>query len=430
MTAKEAKVSEQMAGNRYVGIHVALGMDKEKKRPTMHDVFPNGPADRAGVKTGDLLEAVEGVDTKGMDLRAVIDRLRGDEGTDVTITVRQPKETKSRTMKMTRGQLPHSTIEGIRQRTPDDGDFRLDGPDPIGYVKIKEIGASTAHELRKLARRMEGDGLRALVIDLRGGQSRDDNVHPAVLLADALLESGAIGRLRTTRGETIYQADPDALFRGWPVVALVDNSTFGTSEWIAAALQDNHRAVLVGSPTQGAHRAPRTGGMRLEKGLPPFIETSMKSTVPVGDGRWWISLATGYLERGDGRPLVDRDANRIEELPGRNPPRSGVQPDHLIDQPRRREPADFAGEVARIAASKEDLARIAAGKDVSAATAAREELARLAFKEQTLRRQAPATRPGERAYAPVAKADTPPTPTTDPALQEAVKVLHKLMEKR
>ena len=106
MSAKESKVAESMAGNRYVGIHVALSTDDKEKRPTMHEVFPGGPADRAGVKKGDLLEEVDGVDTKGMKLSDVVERLRGDEGTDVMIKVRQPKETKSRTMKLTRGQLP------------------------------------------------------------------------------------------------------------------------------------------------------------------------------------------------------------------------------------------------------------------------------------------------------------------------------------
>ena len=111
-----------------------------------------GPADRAGVKDGDLIEEIDGVATKGMALREVVDRLRGDEGTDVTIKVRQPKETKSRTMTITRGQLPHPTIEGVRKRPDGDWEVRFEGlPDPIGYLKITEIGASTPHELRKLA---------------------------------------------------------------------------------------------------------------------------------------------------------------------------------------------------------------------------------------------------------------------------------------
>src|SRR5207302_3043941 len=148
---KERKVAEQLEGNRYVGIHIAVAMDEQEKRPKIYEVFEGGPADRAGVKKDDLLEEVDGVDTKGMDVRQFVDRTRGEEGTDVTIKVRQPKESKSRTLKITRGQLPHPTITGVRKRPSGDWDVRLDGPDPMGYLKVTEIAASTPHELRKLA---------------------------------------------------------------------------------------------------------------------------------------------------------------------------------------------------------------------------------------------------------------------------------------
>ena len=91
MTAKERRVAEQMAGNRYVGIHIALGMDEKEERPTMVQVFGGGRPTGRGSRQGDLLEEVDGVDTKGMALREVVDRLRGDEGTEVTIKVRQPE---------------------------------------------------------------------------------------------------------------------------------------------------------------------------------------------------------------------------------------------------------------------------------------------------------------------------------------------------
>jgi carboxyl-terminal processing protease len=334
MTAKESKVAEQFAGNRYVGIHIALGMDDKAKQPMMHDVFPGGPADRAGVKKGDLLEEVDGVDTKGVKLRDVVERLRGEEGTEVTIKVRDPKETKSRTMTLTRGQLPRTTIEGVRKHTSGDWKLRLDVPDPIGYLKITEITASTPHELRKLARQMESEGIRALVLDLRGLGSGGTAVHPAVLLADSLLERGPIGRVRTTRGETTYQADADALFRGWPIAVLVDQTTSGTAEWLAAALQDNHRAVVVGSPTMGAHWVVTGGGPMEHAG--PRTDAIVNSTIPVGDGHWSVSLTTGYLERGDGRPLVDHVGALLGDPSGRERTGGGIQPDHPLPASRGR----------------------------------------------------------------------------------------------
>ena len=215
------------------------------------------------------------------------DRLRGDEGTNVTIKVRQPTAQELRTYKITRGQLPRMTVRGVRKRSSGGWDVRLDGPGPIGYLQITEVTASTPHELRKLASQLESDDARALVLDLRG--LRTDNLHSTVVLADALLNHGCIGQIRTAHGETKYQADSDALFQDWPLAVLIDETTAGAAEWLAAALQDNHRAVLVGMPSYSALGMPGTG---------------VQSTILVGDGAWSIVVTTGRLERGDGRPLA------------------------------------------------------------------------------------------------------------------------------
>ncbi len=287
ISAKERKVAEQFEGNRYVGLHIALRTNDQEKRPTIAEILEGGPADRAGVKKDDLIEQIDGVDTKGMELRDAVDRLRGDEGTDVTIKVRQPKAEKCRTFKITRGRLPRNTVRGVRKSSSGGWDVRLEGPDPIGYLQITEITASTPHELRRFAHQLESDGARAMVLDLRGLTT--DSLHPTVLVADSLLNHGCIGRIETAHGETTYQADSDVLFREWPLVVLIDGQTGGTAEWLAAALQDNHRAVLVGMPSSSARDTLGAG---------------VQSTVPVGDGAWSIILTTGRLERGDGRPLA------------------------------------------------------------------------------------------------------------------------------
>ena len=316
--AKDQAANEQFEGNRYVGIHIALGMDDQEKRPKMFEVWEGGPADRAGAKKDDLIEQIDGVDTKGMTLRQALDRLRGAEGTDVTIQVRQPKAQQSRTMTMTRGQLPRTTVRGVRKRSAGGWDVRLDGPDPIGYLHITDILASTPHELRKWARQLDSEGIRALVLDLRGLQAT--SLHPTVILADALLDRGSIGRVRTLQGETTYQADPDALFRGWPLVVLVDFTTSGTAEWLAAALQDNRRAVLVGTPTTSSKTVPG--------------EAVVRSTVPVGDGAWSVTLVTGCLQRGDGRSLSLFGRSLVALMPDERK-KVGVHPDHAIDEDSR-----------------------------------------------------------------------------------------------
>ena len=194
-----------------------------------------------------------------MKLRDVVDRLRGDEGTDVDVKVRQPKETTSRTIKITRGQLPHATIVGIHEHEAGDWELQLEGPDPIGYLKITEITASTPHELRKLARRMESEGIRALVLDLRGRGSGGHAVHPAVLLADSLLErrvigaSGRHGARRPTRPiPTPCSAAGRSRCSSIRIRQARRNGSRRRSRTIAGPSSS-------ASPTRGAHRAIPVG---------------------------------------------------------------------------------------------------------------------------------------------------------------------------
>ena len=120
--------------------------------------------------------------------------------------------------------MPRTTVQGVRKtdvrRT---GTCRLDGADAVGYLRISEITASTPHELRKLARSSKTKGT-APSCSTCGAEVGGTAVHPTVLLADSLLDHGTIGRVRTVEREMTYEADSDALFRGWPMAVLVDGS--------------------------------------------------------------------------------------------------------------------------------------------------------------------------------------------------------------
>ena len=305
LTAQELKVEEQFAGNRYVGLQIALGVDEKSKRPSVNVVVPGGPAERAGLKVSDMIEEIDGTSTEGLPMVKVIDRLRGAEGTQVVIRVRQAKASESRVLAVTRGVLPKTTVKGIRAGAQKDKDVLIDDNDVIGCLKFEEILGSTPHELRLLARRLEAGGAKALVLDLRNVSQA--HLHPTVLLADALLDGGTIGRMRTAGGVQTFRAEPDALFAGWPMAVLVANEMPPTVKWLAAALQDNHRAVIVGSrdPSGGVARGFRGGAAAR-----PGVEADVLSAVPLGDGSLSIEMVTGRLQRGDGRSLraTERDA--------------------------------------------------------------------------------------------------------------------------
>ncbi len=249
-TAKEQSVQEQIDGNRYVGIHIQVRYDSKEQRTIVAGIVPGGPADRAGMKPEDRIEQVDGVDTQGMTIAQVVDRLRGADGTEVRVTVRQPGEKAPRTLTPTRGRLFVPSLKGVRKMPSGDWDHRLGGYGTIGYVRLTALSGSTPHELRKVAERLDSEGLRAVIMDLRGLSSM--NVHAAVLLADDLLDAGPIGRVREAERVQTYEAASGALFRDLPLAVLVDAETAGAAEWLAAALQDNHRASVVGSPPQSS----------------------------------------------------------------------------------------------------------------------------------------------------------------------------------
>jgi carboxyl-terminal processing protease len=164
---------------------------------------------------------------------------------------------------------------------------------------------------------MRGTGHSSLILDLRSVRG---TLHNTVLLADALLDHGTIGQVRTCRDVTKYEADQDCIFRDWPLAILVDRGTSGEAEWLAAALQDAQRAKIVGELTAGHG----------------FTMTSV--LLPEGGGA--IMLATGLLERANGKPLRGERVTRVNGPDFQSPPETwgGVRPDRPIPNDPARDP--------------------------------------------------------------------------------------------
>jgi len=269
----EVKVAEQLQSNRYVGIGIALATDQDRQLPMINRVFPGGPAANAEAQDRDLILEVDGADTHRMPLNDVVDLLRGPEGTSVTIVVQQPDSDETRTLEMTRGVVPIASVEA-RHATL--------GELPVGFVRIESIRSSTVHELRQIERSMHAEGARAVVLDFRRVQG--GRQHDSLLLADALLDGGDVGRVLSADGTREYQAQTDSLFNGWPLAVLVDESTSGGAEWVAAALQDNGRATIFGQASAGGGR--------------------VWSPIAIPGRDESIRLLTGVLQRADGTSLV------------------------------------------------------------------------------------------------------------------------------
>lgn len=314
LEAKQSQVNEQVINNRYVGTGISLKMNEDEGLTQIIRVFHNGPAWKAGIKPLDLIREIDGESTHGMSLAQVVEALRGEAGSEVETVVRQPDTDKDRRLTMTRNRVFIPSVEGVKERPDGQWDYIVDSDNSIALLRFQSIGPSTLHELRQISRKLRQQGAKGVILDLRRGGGI---LHDIVMVADSLIDEGAIGEIRSLDRTVEHVAQPGDLFDGLPMVVLVEKSTSAGNVFLTAALQDNGRAIVVGEPTVG--------------------ETYVNSFVQVPGRDDQLRLATAVMHRGDGTPLLRSRIvpNPMTELvPGDSASRPNhIVPDHLVRPP-------------------------------------------------------------------------------------------------
>jgi C-terminal peptidase prc len=299
LSPQQVKRHERDAGNRYVGTGIQIRHNDKEKLAQIVIPFPGGPARKAGARPGDLIVEVDGKSMEGLSLFKVVERLQGEEGTKVSMTVRQPGETKTRRLPMVRAVIPFTSVHGYRRTGEESWSFSVDLKSAIGYLSIDDIKISTPQELRKIEPLVRAEEAKALVLDLRFTTGQD--IRHAALVADCLLDGGLLWRVRDSGGRVKeYKADRDCVFRDVPTVVLVGEYTGSMGALVAAALQDRGRAVVVGEV--------------------PKAELAFTSLVPLPEEGGGLMLRTGRVERIERAAASERQrlaaaANRL--LPDR-----------------------------------------------------------------------------------------------------------------
>jgi carboxyl-terminal processing protease len=200
------------------------------------------PAERAGVQAGDLIIRLDDTPVKGMSLNDAVKIMRGKPGTDIVLTIVRDGVEKPLTIKITRAIIK---VKSVKSRMLSNG---------FGYVRITSFQTQTGEQVRKAVSELkqENEGaLHGLVLDLRNNPG--GVLGAAVSVSDAFLRKGKIVYTegRAADAELDFNATPDDILDGAPLVVLVNGGSASASEIVAGALQDHKRAVVMGSDTFG-----------------------------------------------------------------------------------------------------------------------------------------------------------------------------------
>jgi len=231
------------------------------------------PAAAAGIKPGDALYMIDKQPTYDMSLADIDQALRGPVGSKVKLLLRRgsgaPLE-----VTVTRGNDPFKSVS-----------FHLEGS-TVGYIRIAGFDDKSAADLAAAVKSMEaqaaGNKLIGLVLDLRNDPG--GNFNDAVATADALLDKGDITVVKGRKADDVKHiaATPGDVTNGLPIVAIVNGGTAREAELLAGALQDNHRAILLGSKT--------------------FGESAIETTIPL-NGEGAVRLTTARFLTPNGHPI-------------------------------------------------------------------------------------------------------------------------------
>ena len=200
------------------------------------------PAQRAGIRTGDLIIRLDDTPVKGMTLPEAVKKMRGKPNTEITLTIVRAGEEKPLKITVIRDVIQ---VKSVKSRLLEPG---------MGYVRITQFQAKTVQSLNQAIEQLKQENkgpLKGLVLDLRNNPGGVLNA--AVEVADAFLDKGLVvyteGRSEGTRQN--FSATPGDVLQGAPMVVLVNGGSASASEIVAGALQDNRRAVIVGEQTFG-----------------------------------------------------------------------------------------------------------------------------------------------------------------------------------
>ena len=256
------------------GEYGGLGLQVGSERGMIKVIAPidDSPAAKAGIEAGDFIVEVDGTPVRGMAVQKAIDKLRGEKGTSIKLTLFREGEDGPLDITVVRGTIQ---VSSVRSRIIEPG---------YGYVRVSQFQVSSGKDFKKelLSLKEKEPAQKGLIIDLRNNPG--GLVPASVEIADAVLDGGTVvyteGRLPSAN--ISFDAESGDLLEGTPIVVLINGGSASASEIVAGALQDHQRAAIIGTQS--------------------FGKGSVQTVIPLGDGRA-VKLTTARYFTPNGRSI-------------------------------------------------------------------------------------------------------------------------------
>ncbi|MGA9379660.1 MAG: carboxyl-terminal processing protease CtpC [Phormidium sp.] len=251
MDPQEFKSMQIDTSGELTGVGIQLTQDEDSKKIVVISPIEGTPAAKAGVLAKDEIVKIDGKSTTGMNVNDVVNLIRGPVNSEVSLTIMRNNQ--EQIFKLKRERIE---IHPVRFNA------RKDLQGELGYIRLNQFSANAAPEMRQAIQALEKQGVAGYVLDLRSNPG--GLLYSSIDIARMWLKEGSIVSTVDRQGESERQKANHRQLTDKPLVILVDGGSASASEILSGALQDNNRAVLVGTKTFG-------------KGL-------VQSVRPLGDG--------------------------------------------------------------------------------------------------------------------------------------------------
>ena len=240
LTPEEADIFDESVSGRFQG--VGMTVREHPKGLLVASVFDGSPAEKAGIRTDDVITQVDGESIAGEPTDVSTAKIKGKPGTSVRLTVLPGgNDKKKRTIEVERASIEVPIVEG--KMVQSDGHKLAD-------IRLLSFTDGVHGRLSQEVDKLIDKGAEGIVLDLRGNGG--GLLREAVLVSSIFIDDGTIVSTKgRNRPERVYKAEGDAIDEDIPVVVLVDGGSASASEIVSGAMRDSHRATLVGERTFG-----------------------------------------------------------------------------------------------------------------------------------------------------------------------------------